>query len=287
MFRPSDDACALPFLVPANAMAVVELRHTATLLRDLDNLTAATANPANPASPAASATPDAAGAAGAAGVAGATGLKPASSGADLAADLAADLLDLAAEIDDGITRHAVTQSASSAAEIDDLAAEISALSAQGSTRHAACAECHAVSPREGHRKEGPLVRWGTTTVYAYEVDGFGNSKFMDDANVPSLLSLPYLGYCARDEPTYTRTRRRLLSNATNPWYFSGSVASGIGNPNPNPNPNLNPNPNPNLTLTLTPNPCPNPNQVAALRRKLSAARAARDSARARRDGSAL
>ena len=44
---------------------------------------------------------------------------------------------------------------------------------------------------------------------ADEVDGFGNSKFMDDANVPSLLSLPYLGYCARDEPTYTRTRRRL------------------------------------------------------------------------------
>ena len=228
MFRPSDDACALPFLVPANAMAVVELRHTAALLRDLDNRTAASANPASPANPAASATPDAAGAA---GVAGATGLKPASSGADLAADLPADLLDLAAEIDDGITRHAVTQSASSAAEIDDLAAEISALSPQGSTRHAACAECHASSPQEGHGKEGPPVRRGSaTTVYAYEVDGFGNSKFMDDANVPSLLSLPYLGYCARDEPTYTRTRRRLLSNATNPWYFSGSVASGIGGP---------------------------------------------------------
>ena len=231
MFRPSDDACALPFLVPANAMAVVELCHTAALLRDLDNLTAASANPAspaNPANPATSATPDAAGAA---GVAGATGLKQASSGADLAADLAADLLDLAAEIDDGITRHAVTQSASSAAEIDDLAVEISALSPQGSTRHAACAECHASSPQEGHRKEPPPVRRGSaTTVYAYEVDGFGNSKFMDDANVPSLLSLPYLGYCARDEPTYTRTRRRLLSNATNPWYFSGSVASGIGGP---------------------------------------------------------
>ena len=57
MFRPSDDACALPFLVPANAMAVVELRHTAALLRDLDNLTAASANPASPANPAIPASP--------------------------------------------------------------------------------------------------------------------------------------------------------------------------------------------------------------------------------------
>ena len=41
-------------------------------------------------------------------------------------------------------------------------------------------------------------------VYAYEVDGFGNQLFQDDANVPSLLSLPYLGCCRPDDPLYLR-----------------------------------------------------------------------------------
>jgi len=31
-------------------------------------------------------------------------------------------------------------------------------------------------------------------IYAYEVDGLGKSLLIDDANVPSLLSIPYLGY---------------------------------------------------------------------------------------------
>ena len=47
-------------------------------------------------------------------------------------------------------------------------------------------------------------------VYAYEVDGFGSSYKMDDANVPSLLSLPYLGYTANDDPTYLRTRELVI-----------------------------------------------------------------------------
>lgn len=66
-------------------------------------------------------------------------------------------------------------------------------------------------------------------VYAYEVDGLGNANFMDDANVPSLLSAPYLGYCANNDPIYQQTRRLILS-AENPYYYSGSVASGIGSP---------------------------------------------------------
>lgn len=67
------------------------------------------------------------------------------------------------------------------------------------------------------------------SVLGYEVDGFGNSYFMDDANIPSLLSLPYLGACDNEDPLYLNTRKYLLSSY-NPYYFSGSVASGIGGP---------------------------------------------------------
>jgi meiotically up-regulated gene 157 (Mug157) protein len=56
---------------------------------------------------------------------------------------------------------------------------------------------------------------------------------MDDANVPSLLSLPYLGACSRTDPTYVATRRRILS-AANPWWFSGRVGDGIGSPHTGP-----------------------------------------------------
>ena len=65
------------------------------------------------------------------------------------------------------------------------------------------------------------------TVFAYEVDGLGGRLLMDDANVPSLLSLPYLGWCAPDDPLYLRTRRAALSSA-NPWFVAGRAASGIG-----------------------------------------------------------
>lgn len=63
--------------------------------------------------------------------------------------------------------------------------------------------------------------------YAYEVDGFGNALFIDDANVPSLLSLPYLGVCSADDPAYLATRQRVLS-PDNPWWFSGSALRGVG-----------------------------------------------------------
>lgn len=66
-------------------------------------------------------------------------------------------------------------------------------------------------------------------VWAYEVDGFGNRHHMDDANVPSLLSLPYLGACASDDPLYRRTRAFVLSK-DNPYYFSGSAGEGVGGP---------------------------------------------------------
>lgn len=66
-------------------------------------------------------------------------------------------------------------------------------------------------------------------VYAYEVNGFGSYHLMDDANVPSLLSMPYLGAVSKTDITYQNTRRFILSQE-NPFYFKGKVAEGGGSP---------------------------------------------------------
>ncbi len=66
-------------------------------------------------------------------------------------------------------------------------------------------------------------------MYAYETDGFGNYNLMDDANSPSLLSLPYLGYCSKEDNTYTNTRKFILSS-DNPYYAKGEFARGVGSP---------------------------------------------------------
>jgi len=67
-------------------------------------------------------------------------------------------------------------------------------------------------------------------VYAYEVDGFGNHVFMDDANVPNLLGLPYLcTFIKAQDPIYQNTRRLVLSS-DNPYYFKGKAAEGVGGP---------------------------------------------------------
>jgi len=66
-------------------------------------------------------------------------------------------------------------------------------------------------------------------IIAYEVDGFGNNHFMDDSNVPSLLSLPYLGAMEMNNPLYLNTRKYLFSG-NNPYFFKGKAAEGIGGP---------------------------------------------------------
>jgi len=66
-------------------------------------------------------------------------------------------------------------------------------------------------------------------ILAYEVDGFGNQLFMDDANVPSLLAMPYLGAMKVSDPLYQSTRKFVLS-AANPYFFKGKAAEGIGGP---------------------------------------------------------
>jgi meiotically up-regulated gene 157 (Mug157) protein len=134
-FRPSDDSSLLPFLVPANAMAVVFLRKTAKLLRKIK--------------------------------------------APIAIAKRAEKL--ASEISTAIAKHAVVQ----------------------------------------HPEHG--------SIYAYEIDGFGSHYLMDDANVPSLLSLPYLGFVSADNPFYQRTRKFILSS-NNPYFFKGKAGQGIGGP---------------------------------------------------------
>ena len=134
-FRPSDDACVYPFLVPSNLLAIVSLRQLAEISQE------------------------------------------------------------------------VTKDAAFALECRTLSDEVAAaLALHGLVPH----------PRQG-------------TVWAYEVDGFGNALFMDDANVPSLLSLPYLGCGTPEDPAYVRTRRLVLSQ-DNPYFFRGKAAQGIGGP---------------------------------------------------------
>lgn len=66
-------------------------------------------------------------------------------------------------------------------------------------------------------------------MYVYETDGEGRVHLMDDANVPSLLAAPYLGYQHFDDTTYLNTRNFLLSR-DNPYYYEGKFANGIGSP---------------------------------------------------------
>jgi uncharacterized protein len=133
-FRPSDDQCKLPFLIPANAMLVKALRDVVEIIET-------------------------------------NGDK----------NMAAECLGLANEIADGIIKMATVE----------------------------------------HPDFGQIL--------AYEIDGYGGVYLMDDANVPSLLSLPYLGFCEIDDPLYQRTRAFCLSKS-NPYFASGLAGSGIGSP---------------------------------------------------------
>eukprot|EP00977_Amphora_coffeiformis_P008452 scaffold1915_cov144-Amphora_coffeaeformis.AAC.5 len=84
---------------------------------------------------------------------------------------------------------------------------------------------------QGIQKYGIVPDDAGNMVYAYEVDGLGGvlSKF-DDANVPSLLSIPLLGWSKYDREIYRNTRKNLLSPKTNKYYFEGETLRGIGSP---------------------------------------------------------
>lgn len=95
------------------------------------------------------------------------------------------------------------------------------LAAEAAALHNEVTEALAEYATVTHKQYGP--------IYAYEVNGYGSVNLMDDANVPSLLSLPYLIPAMRGDETYRNTRGFLLSE-NNPFYFKGKAGEGIGGP---------------------------------------------------------
>jgi uncharacterized protein len=94
---------------------------------------------------------------------------------------------------------------------------------------AARASTMAAQIRSGIARFGVVHDIGYGTLMAYEVDGLGNYELMDDANTPSLLSLPYFRVGYAGTVLYLRTRAFVLSTA-NPYYYSGKYATGEGSP---------------------------------------------------------
>lgn len=98
---------------------------------------------------------------------------------------------------------------------DDLASELE----QRGTKLAAAVRENGIF---NHAKYGD--------VYAFEVDGYGSRIFMDDANIPSLLSLPYLGFLDASDQTYQNTRKMITDKSGNPYFLEGPAFHGIGGP---------------------------------------------------------
>lgn len=78
-------------------------------------------------------------------------------------------------------------------------------------------------------EQNGLVHLDIGTIYAYEVDGYGHANVMDDANIPSLLSIPYFGYLSVRDPIYKATRAFVLSDR-NPYFYHGKYGEGVGSP---------------------------------------------------------
>lgn len=81
---------------------------------------------------------------------------------------------------------------------------------------------------EGIREHGVVTHKKYGQVYAYEVDGYGSALLMDDANYPSLLALPLMGFVPGDDAVYRNTRRMLLEKSGNPYFLEGRGFKGIG-----------------------------------------------------------
>ena len=107
------------------------------------------------------------------------------------------------------------------AELASDAAHDSALAARASALADEVAQATAQHGRVRHPEFGEM--------WAYEVDGYGNRLLMDDANAPGLVSMAYLDEKAMSDPVYQRSRAFALSDS-NPYFFRGTAAEGIGGP---------------------------------------------------------
>jgi meiotically up-regulated gene 157 (Mug157) protein len=91
----------------------------------------------------------------------------------------------------------------------------------------------AVALRESINKHGIVNDPVHGRIYAFEVDGYGSRNIMDDSNVPSLLSAPFIGYVDKKNKVYQNTRKVILSTA-NPYFMKGPVFNSIGGPHVGP-----------------------------------------------------
>ncbi|KAI4227501.1 MAG: hypothetical protein L6R36_002341 [Xanthoria steineri] len=104
------------------------------------------------------------------------------------------------------------------------------LKAAGKSKLAEKVQTRGESIEKGIWEHGVVMHKRYGEVFAFEVDGYGSSIIMDDANLPSLLALPLMGFVERDNKVYQNTRKMILQQAGNPYYLQGRAFAGIGGP---------------------------------------------------------
>ena len=104
------------------------------------------------------------------------------------------------------------------------------LKAAGKSKLAEKLQTRGESIEKGIWDHGVVAHKRYGEVFAFEVDGFGSAIIMDDANLPSLLALPLIGFVEKDNKVYQNTRKMVLEQAGNPYYLEGRAFAGIGGP---------------------------------------------------------